>query len=467
MSNTSIILFGKPDSFESYELATTGVKRIFDSFIEPEIKVSQSQNYVYHQFINDGFSYLQIYSFAQAYQSGREGIVIGVAFKSDTLIDLSNENLNTLKSILESFKNKALDGIEFKSNSLDKTVQEFYQEALSYTEKIKYKNNSLSKSINQSLLLFLPNLDSGLKNLRNEINLLKDVYISSNKEVFTASINIKYLYTVENKFYTLNSENKIIEFINVVEPEKTIKSDFSESGSDEVKKLKNEVLTYKSKYDNLDNKLIEHKNASARKIKLLSIVSILFCLTTFSFFFKGIFFPNKENTNTDNIVAGQNTEPVNNNQTKSAGENNKLSLVDILDNPNKLDSLSTICKNIKNYKQKQSKSLYDAIYGYGNALGLDVSFIEKYSKGLNEEIREETPTKKQPSQKVPEKTVDTKKVEKKKSEPKKAEAKKEEIKKEEPKKEDDKKEESKKEDSKKPEIKKTEVKKDEVKKDGQ
>lgn len=465
MSNTSIILFGKPDSFESYELATNGVKRIFDSFIEPELKVSQNQNYVYRQFINGGFSYLQIYSFAQAYQSGREGIVIGVAFKSDTLIDLSNENLNTLKSILESFKTKALDGIEFKSNSLDKTVQEFYQEALSYTDKLKYKNNNLSKSINQTLLLFLPNLESGLKNLRNEINLLKDVYISSNKEVFTASINIKYLYTVENKFYTLNNENKIIEFINVVEPGKKTKSEFSEPDSDEVKKLKNEVLTYKSRYDNLDNKLIEHKNSSARKIMLLSIASILFCLTTFTLFFKGIFFPNKENSNTDQVVAGQNTEPFNNNQTKSAGKNNKLSLVDILDNPDKLDSLSTLCKSIKNFKQKQSKSFHDAIYRDGNALGLDVSFIEKYANGLDEEIPEETATIKQ-SQKVPVKTVDTKKINKKKTEAKATEPKTEGIKKKETKKDDEKKDETKKDDSKKPEIKKSEAKTDEVKKDG-
>jgi hypothetical protein len=477
MSNTSIILFGKPDSFESYELSSSGVKRIFDSFIEPEIKVSQNQKYVFHQFINDGFSYLQVYSFAQAFQSGREGIVIGVAFKSNSLIELCNENFDTLKLILDNFKNKALEGIAFKTNSLDKTVQEIYQEVLTNTQKIKYSDNSISQSINQSLLLYLPNLENGLKKLRNEVNLLNNVYISSNKDVYASVINTKYLYTVDNKFYTLNNENKIIEFVNIVEPDKTIKTDFTETSTDEVKKLKNEVLTYKSKYDNLDNKLIEYKNATSRKIKLLSIASILFCLTTFSFFFKSIFFSDKENLTPDNSIIEQNTESNNNNQAKPAEQNNKISLVNILDNPNKLDSLSTLCKNIKNYKQKQSQAFYDAIYRDGNALGLDVSFIEKYRKDLEEqEVVEELPIKKEASKKTPDKTVDPKKIDKKKTDtkkeiPKKEEVKKEEVKKDEVKKEEIKKEEpkktdQKKEDTKKPEIKKEEPKKEEVKKDG-
>lgn len=401
MSNSSIILFGKPDSFESYQLSSTGFERIFDSFIEPELKVSQNQGYVYHQFIISGVSYLQIYCFAQAFQSGREGIVIGAAFKSDSLIDLCYENFNTLKIILEKFKNLAIDGIGFKSNSLDKTVQHIYQEVLAYMGRIKYKKNNPSKSINQSLLLYLQNFENSLTDLRDEINLLTDVYLSNSKDVFASKINIKYLYSVENKVYTLNEENKIVEYINVVEQESTISSDFIETGPDEIKKLKNQVLEYKSKYDNLDNKLIHYKNITARRIRILSIASILFCLTVFSFFFKGIFFPDKKNLAANKTGAGQNPESSNTNQTKSAEQNNTNSLINILDNPSKLDTLFTLCKDIKSYKKKWTKPLYNSIYKGGIALGLDVSFIEKYNKSLEEERTVETAKKRQADKKTP------------------------------------------------------------------
>lgn len=296
MIDTSIILFGKADSFESFEIIPSkGVTKIVDAFIEPAIKVSSSQKEIIHYFINDDKSYLQLYSFAQAKHSARDGVVIGIAFKSSKILTISTENYRILKHLLEIFKEKSLNDYVFKSNSIEPSVREISNSIINFITKLEYKEGIIKVDINKPLILYSPHFEGNFKNLRPEVYTVKDVYISSDKDVFSSNLNSLFMHSVNNKFYVLNTENKGAEYGEMNESEIKV-GNFSKDTDDS--KLKNTGDDFSPhRFDSLKNdffKYVERNDENIKKLKALTILNIsLVCILIIKNIYEYIQ-PNKE-----------------------------------------------------------------------------------------------------------------------------------------------------------------------------
>lgn len=375
---TTIHFFGKPDTFEIYEGSQNGYDRIFDSFIEPEIKIENRNDFVIKRFIKNGFSYLQLYSFAQSYNSGRGGIVIGVGLKSDRLSELNIKNFEKLEIILNDFKLDVLNDIEFKENTLANyfnTKKNSYQSKI---QEITYNNEPIPNSSTQSLLLYLDDINKGVKNLPKEINGLKSIYIVSNLEIFKSNINSIILHENSNKIYTLSNQSKIVEYKEEISntPKSNKPNHKVEQDEFETKKLQNDVLLLKSKYVNTKNEFQGYKSRATRRIQILSALSILFFFTTVGTIIKQYYFQKEDN---QPLIENQlNDENLSDTQTIKVIKN-----IDTL--KSQKPTVVTPAENNNNFQNTDSVVKYKVVNGDNN-IGIILGKLNKlYEVSVSEE----------------------------------------------------------------------------------
>ena len=218
MANKSLIFYGKPQSFERYELSSG--KYTIDERNEPYLKVPSKNDEVLHYFFKDNIFYLELYSYANPCKAVRSGVVIGVGVKSDEPIVASDKNISTLRSLLNQFKEIALSNPnkEFKTLTLNE-INEFnslIQDAETVAKILQeFKTSDSQKPSHNNLTLLYLNDFKSVDSLKDQICNYSDIYICTDKNVFNDDLNIKVfaetqkkIHVVENGKIKLPKENK-------------------------------------------------------------------------------------------------------------------------------------------------------------------------------------------------------------------------------------------------------------------
>ncbi|QMU63503.1 MAG: hypothetical protein GKR88_08025 [Flavobacteriaceae bacterium] len=279
MEDTSIIFFGKPDGFESFGFKPQGVKSKVDHF-EPSLKLESKHQDVFHTFTKNGYSYLELYSFAKAYNAGRDGIVIGVAIKSNKEIAVNDNNFKILNGLLSHFKKQALSGKMFNSTKISDMVSSFSLDDKIFSD---FEFTADYSNEHGTLPLFLEDYESKINQISECRKSYSNVYVSNEKNIFNTKLNNRFLHKFGNKFYTI-SNSQLIEY---KEPVRTKPTHTTKTSTDNVTdKLKSDILREKSKYVDLESKLIAFRKSSGKKIKALAITSAVLLLSLGAFFLR-------------------------------------------------------------------------------------------------------------------------------------------------------------------------------------
>ncbi|GHT69167.1 hypothetical protein AGMMS50239_35490 [Bacteroidia bacterium] len=205
MANKSLIFYGKPQSFERYEIS--GNKIAQDEKNEPRLKPTIN-NDILHYFFKDGFYYLELYGYANPYRATRPGVVIGVCIKSDEQIAVSENNVSTLKSLLVQFKDIALAGTYF--NALKLTDISAFRTTIYNVKTVEristFETSNSAKPTCQNLtLLYLKDFENKTESLQNEICNYGDIYIAADKDLFYDDLNRIVFNEVQQKFYVVQN----------------------------------------------------------------------------------------------------------------------------------------------------------------------------------------------------------------------------------------------------------------------
>lgn len=275
MNEISIIFFGKPDSFESFEVNISGTYKI--DYFEPELKLHQEGINIIHLFKKEKYHYFEVYRYAKANNSGRSGIIIGVSIKSKNKLKICSENYSEVISYLEHFKKNALNGSVFGDITIENTIRRFQLKFENITRSLIFERENI-KSECKTLLLYSQDFNGRLNVLNEKINTFENIYISSDKSVFTADINMVFLSANENKFYILNEKNRLTDYIEPVIEKKNGLTE-RQSFLPELENTERENLNLKKELSDLKIEQ-ERINISYRKRIVKLIVGI--CLLGFS-----------------------------------------------------------------------------------------------------------------------------------------------------------------------------------------
>lgn len=287
MENTSIVFFGKPNSFESYEFKVDGITK--NNHAEPKLKLNQDQKDILHYYHKDDFYYLELYGFANAFNSGRSGIVIGVCLKSDKQFELSDKNISVLVKLLGFFKKKVLSGVMFNSTSLGKYIETFDIHKDEIYQAIDYRTTGSSQLINNLALLFLEDYENKIQFIGEEIINYADIYISSNKDIFGNPLNNGVFYEANNLFHVV-SDGKIIECKEQKKKSNDeLKSEgqFTQEDKDnkpEINKLKLEISKGINEINDLKVNLKRTSHKYKRALTIVSITSVVLLSSTVYYF---------------------------------------------------------------------------------------------------------------------------------------------------------------------------------------
>lgn len=288
---TNFLFFGKPQSFEVYSLSNFGYERNNNSFLEPEIKISNSEVYLIRRIFKENVSYLQLYTFAQSHNSGREGVVIGVGLQSDSIIALNSKNIKILDEELNKFKSIALANFEFKNENLFEILKN-YSPNTSFLSKVEFSNIPQNRVSKQSMLLYVEDIENALLLLPEQIDTLKSIYISEDLNTFKSDLNKKAIYAYENKFYTINKQNRIVlyeEEKEIIQPKKQKgKSYFEIPNYPPENKNTNDAELFKNRQDinTLESKFNKFRYKTLRLLQLLTFLIALLLLSTLFLYYR-------------------------------------------------------------------------------------------------------------------------------------------------------------------------------------
>ena len=215
MANKGIIFYGKPQSFERYELVGNQIS--IDERNEPRLKPLSDSNDILHYFFQDDYYYLELFGYANPYNAVRDGVVIGVCIKSDKQIVVSKNNISKLKSLLTQFKETALLETKFKAlklidiGSFRKTIQEADVESFVSNFKTRDVKEPTQKKLT---LLYLKDFENRIDDvLMNEISDYSDIYVSADKNVFSDNLNRVLINEVNENIYIVEN-GKIIPMLS-------------------------------------------------------------------------------------------------------------------------------------------------------------------------------------------------------------------------------------------------------------
>lgn len=206
----NIVVYGKPRSFESHEYAFDDENIISgdNSFPEPIIKPKNYKELVLHYFANNDYAGIDCYIRAKGFESERDGIVFGVALKSNHDFSVTKVIKALLLPYLTDFASELLDGDE-------RFVCPSILNALNGTEWGNEEISTIRESVEQSLitlpnkdkklcLLYAPILDyDQIHLIESQLKEYSEVYISSNLDVFKDSLNGVVLRLTGNVIHTI------------------------------------------------------------------------------------------------------------------------------------------------------------------------------------------------------------------------------------------------------------------------
>lgn len=211
----NIVIYGKPRSFESHEYGfdvdntTTSVD---NSFPEPLLKPKNYQEMVLHYFSKNGYSGIEIYNRAKGYESERDGIVFGIALKTDHDFDMTKVVDNVLMQYWSDFASVLLNDEErFASPSILEVLNgtKWGDEDVSIIRQSigKEKFRTPNKKI---CLLYAPEYDC-ISVVESQLKEYGDVYISDNPDIFKDPINSVVLKITDGRIHTIK-DNTIVEY---------------------------------------------------------------------------------------------------------------------------------------------------------------------------------------------------------------------------------------------------------------
>jgi len=210
MENLSLIFFGKPYSYESYELRF-GVKEVIkNTHPEPLLKLKKSQKAGLHVYRDKKFYYLELYEFVLPHNSSREGASIGICIKSEKPLEICRENLTRLREHLKFFKDAFTINDEFKSLTCEDTMSSI-QLAEEDLSDLKHKDLLKYKSVNQSKLIFHKDFEQDIENIKNELNKEESFYLVNDKAIFEETINEQIYYEFAKDCYSITSNRLLSE----------------------------------------------------------------------------------------------------------------------------------------------------------------------------------------------------------------------------------------------------------------
>ncbi len=210
----NIVIYGKPRSFESHEYGfdVDNTTSVDNSFPEPLLKPKNYQEMVLHYFSKNGYSGIEIYNRAKGYESERDGIVFGIALKTDHDFDMTKVVDNVLMQYWSDFASVLLNDEErFASPSILEVLNgtKWGDEDVSIIRQSigKEKSRTPNKKI---CLLYAPEYDC-ISVVESQLKEYGDVYISDNPDIFKDPINSVVLKITDGRIHTIK-DNTIVEY---------------------------------------------------------------------------------------------------------------------------------------------------------------------------------------------------------------------------------------------------------------
>jgi LysM repeat protein len=282
MANKGLIFYGKPQSFERYEL--TGGRINEDERNEPRLKLPSDRNEILHYFFKEGYYYLELYGYANPYKDVRPGVVIGVCVKSDEQIAISKENMCRLKKLLDDFKEIALSNTKFKALKLS-GIGDFMTtihnhsavESILSEFKISKKQEPFRKSVT---LLYLDDFENKVDAIKDKISDFADIYISADKDVFSDDLNIAIFHEAQKKFHVVIDNE-----IRVSEEKKLISPQPKDNSINEIKEFKSTDPLEFEKLQTDFNRFKAGVSWTIKWIRILICTSAVYLILIIAFFF--------------------------------------------------------------------------------------------------------------------------------------------------------------------------------------
>lgn len=203
----NIVVYGKPRAFESHEYGfdVDNSTSVDNSFPEPILKPKKYQEMVLHYFSReDGCSGIEYYNRAKGYESERDGIVFGIALKTEHDFEITKVVDNILERYWSDFAGVLLnDEDRFSYSSILEILNgtKWSQEDISLIQG-SVKQGSLSSPNKDICLLYAPDYDQ-IQKVESKLKEYADVYISYNLDVFKDPINSVVLNLTGGKIHTI------------------------------------------------------------------------------------------------------------------------------------------------------------------------------------------------------------------------------------------------------------------------
>ncbi len=212
----SIVIYGKPRAFESHEYGFDDDKTssVDNSFPEPLLKPKNYEEMVLHYFARSGYSGIECYNRVKGFESERDGIVFGIALKTDHSFDITDVFDNILLRYWSDFASVLLnqDDAFLHASILDVlNGTKWDEEDVSLLqETIKQKpSQTPSKKI---CLLFAPQIEQ-ISKVESLLKEYEDVYISANPDIFKDPINNVVFKLAKGKINTIE-DGTIVEMVS-------------------------------------------------------------------------------------------------------------------------------------------------------------------------------------------------------------------------------------------------------------
>lgn len=210
----NIVIYGKPRAFESHEYGfdADNASAVDNSFPEPILKPKNYREMVLHYFSRDGYSGLECYNRAKGYESERDGIVFGIALKTNHDFDITKVVDNVLVRYWS----------DFASVLLNEEERFAYPSILSVLNGTKWEEEdvlNIRSSIEQApprvpnkkiCLLYAPEYDQ-ICAVESQLKDYSDVYVSDNLDIFNDSINNVVTNLTGGKIHTIK-DGTIVEY---------------------------------------------------------------------------------------------------------------------------------------------------------------------------------------------------------------------------------------------------------------
>lgn len=368
--STSILIFGKPDTFEILEFNNFNYHSNTQelSIVEPEIKTRKISdgNAIRFRYIN-GFYYLLLYTYAQGFSSSRPGNCCGVGIKSKKRIAFSKKNIDLLEQLLQIIKQNAFkqNTIEFAANNLQALLDK--SSILSATNNLEKEVEFLESSSytdfkNSQFLLVLEDF-SNINSLPE--NTYDDFFVVQNKEILQDEMNRTINSNCRTNNFYQTKDKKIVKYAEPIVTNHSQKSNQSFSGSATkgnetlINIIQRDLEEEKRKNEHLKVYLETIKTRVKRKIFTLSIATLIFGLTTLAFFFTWVF---NDSPTTEPIVteAIESTSGVENNIEIQSEINKGKNSLDAILADDRLDKLSLLCDGLgKSRKDNKNLTIKD------------------------------------------------------------------------------------------------------------